>query len=87
METLALVLLLLGTALLISMCIFVLAKVDKTDSKKQSLLVTIMALCAMICFMYFSAITASYNQMRGNYKVTYKVDANMNVTDTIIHIR
>ena len=87
METLALVLLFLGIALLMSMSIFVLVKVDKTDNKKQSLFVTIMALCAMVCFMYFSAIRASYNQMRGNYNVTYKVDENMNVTDTIIHVR
>lgn len=86
MENLAVALMLLGIVLFIAGMIYLMAKVDKSENNIPSLILTFVFGASMICFMYFGAITSAYNQMRHNYKITYKMDENMNVTDTIIHV-
>lgn len=87
METLGLVLFFIGAIAFYSAIIFLMLKVDKTENKVPSIIVGSLLVISISCLIYSSSINGAYNQMRGKYEVTYKVDDDMQVTDTIIHVK
>lgn len=87
METLGLVLFFIALVLLYAAIIFLMLKVDKTENKVPSIIIGSLLVISFSCLIYSSSIMGAYNQMRGKYEITYKVDDDMQVTDTIIHVK
>jgi uncharacterized BrkB/YihY/UPF0761 family membrane protein len=73
----------------VALCVSIpwIMELDTKEKPYKSVKVFIAILIAVACGMYAGNVIGAYGQMRGDYKVTYKVDENHNVTDTIIHVK
>ena len=65
----------------------VIMNMDKSPKQRKSFWITMAFCVAFSGIFYAGCVMGAYGQMRGEYKVTYKMDENMKVTDTIIHVR
>ena len=86
MNTLGIICIIVALIIMLTL-IPIIMEMDESEHQRKSLFITLAMGVAISCAMYFGGVIGAYNQMRGNYKITYKMDENKNVTDTIIHVR